>query len=142
MVKSLLTDTNLNTSFRALTLDFKDKAKQFKTPGAAESADDAFGGFGGLINQILNIVLVIGVIAVLLFLIWGAIEWITAGGDKGKTEKAREKITGGVIGLVVLFSVVAIMIFIQQLLGVCIINFGGSSCGSPSTIYLPLVTAP
>jgi hypothetical protein len=55
----------------------------------------------------------------------GAFEWITSGGDKGKAEKARDKMTQAVIGLVILISAVAILMFIQQLLGICIINFGG-----------------
>jgi hypothetical protein len=34
----------------------------------------------------------------------GAISWITSGGDKGKIEDARNKITAAVIGILILAS--------------------------------------
>ena len=136
--------TNLNTNFfvnkfTAMTLDFANTAATKNLPGATADAPGV--AFGGLIEQIMNISLTIGIIAVLLFLILGSIEWITAGGDKGKIEKAREKITQSIIGLIVLVSVMAIMLFVQQLLGICLIKFGGTcaqsapppgSCAAPS----------
>ena len=76
-----------------------------------------FANFSTMLSSILNIVLTIGVIAVLLYLIWGGIEWITSGGDKGKTESARNKITSAVIGLVILVSAWAILMFVETLLG-------------------------
>jgi hypothetical protein len=42
--------------------------------------------FGKLINGVLSFVMVIAALLVFLYLIWGGIEWITSGGDKGKTE--------------------------------------------------------
>lgn len=77
-----------------------------------------FVDFNAMISQIMNIVLIVGVIAVLGYLIMGGIEWITSGGDKGKTESARNKITSAVIGLVILVSAWAIMLFVQTLLGI------------------------
>lgn len=109
-------------SFSVLNLNFGEEAVNADLPYA--SSGDANTSFGALITQVLNIVLVIGTIAVLFFLILGAIEWITAGGDSGKIQKAREKMTQAIIGLVVMISIVAIMMFVQQLLGICIINFG------------------
>lgn len=73
--------------------------------------------FTVMLNSIMNVVLTIGVIAVLLYLIWGGIEWITSGGNTSKTESARNKITASIIGLIILISAWAIMLFVQQLLG-------------------------
>lgn len=109
-------------TFRALNLPFDETAVDHDLPGATDATPDA--AFGSLISQILNIALIAGVIAVLFFLILGAFEWLTAGGDASKVTKAREKMTNAVIGLVVLVSVVAIMMFVQTLLNICIINFG------------------
>lgn len=109
-----------------INLRFDQEGVRQKLPGAtADSVANPNAGFGQLITQILNITLTIAVVAVLLYLVWGGIEWITAGGESGKTSKARDKMTQAVIGLVVLIAVVAIMMFVQQLLGICIINFGG-----------------
>ena len=44
-------------------------------------------------------------------------EWITSGGDKGKTESARNKITAAIIGLIVLASSWAVLMLILGFLG-------------------------
>src|SRR5688572_15474191 len=68
-----------------------------------------FTDIGELINKLLNFVMVLGALLVFMYLIWGGIEWITSGGDKGKTESARNKITAAVIGLIVLAASWAIL---------------------------------
>ena len=68
-----------------------------------------FGNFESLWDQILKFVMAIGLLLVFMYLIWGGIDWITSGGDKGKTEGARNKITAAVIGLIVLAAAYAIL---------------------------------
>lgn len=68
-----------------------------------------FTDIGELINKLLNFVMVLGALLVFMYLIWGGIEWITSGGDKSKTESARNKITAAVIGLIVLAASWAIL---------------------------------
>ena len=116
--------------FATINLNFGETAIENNLPGASDASGGE--GFGLLLNQLLSIALTIGVIAVLLFLIWGGIEWITSGGDKSKTEKARDKITQAVIGLVILVSAVAILMFIQTLLDICVLDFGGT-CSTVAT---------
>lgn len=72
---------------------------------------------GSLLSSLLTIVMALAALAVFLFLIWGAFEWITSGGDKGKTESARNKITSAVIGLIVLAASYAILMLLLQILG-------------------------
>ena len=76
-----------------------------------------FTDFGDLINDLLKIVLAIGALLVFAYLIWGGIEWITSGGDKGKTESARNKITAAVIGLIILAASYAILLLALSLIG-------------------------
>lgn len=76
--------------------------------------------FGGLINGVLSFVMVFAALLVFMYLIWGGIEWITSGGDKGKTESARNKITAAVIGLIVVAASYAILTLALNFLG-----FGG-----------------
>lgn len=78
--------------------------------------------FETMISQVLNIALIVGVIIVLFYLVLGGIDWMTSGGDKGKTESARNKITAAVIGLIILVSAWAIMTFVQSLLGISILK--------------------
>lgn len=76
-------------------------------------ADD----FGTLLNALLTFVMVIAALLVFLYLIWGGIQWITSGGDKTKTEEARNKITAAVIGLIVLAASYAILLIALRFLG-------------------------
>lgn len=73
--------------------------------------------FGDLINGVLSFVMVVAALLVFMYLIWGGIEWITSGGDKGKTENARNKITSAVIGLVVVAASYAILSLALNFLG-------------------------
>lgn len=57
----------------------------------------------------------VGGLLVLVFFLWGAIEWITSGGDQAKIGKARDKMTQAVIGLVVLVGSFTIIGLISQL---------------------------
>jgi hypothetical protein len=73
--------------------------------------------FGKLLNFLLQIVMVIAVLLVFLYLILGGIEWITSGGEKSKTEAARNKITSAVIGLIILAASYAILTLLLKFLG-------------------------
>jgi hypothetical protein len=78
--------------------------------------------FGGLVNGVVSFVMVIAAVLVFLYLIWGGIEWITSGGDKGKTEAARNKITSAVIGLIVIAASYAILTLALNFLGFSSLN--------------------
>jgi hypothetical protein len=84
----------------------------------AENYIESDGGFGSFISATLAAILTVAALMVLLYMVWGAIEWITAGGDKGKTEKARDKMTQSMIGIIILVSVLAIYGVLLQFLGI------------------------
>jgi len=69
---------------------------------------------GLLISRIISIAFILAGIMVFAFLVWGGIEWILSGGDKSGTEKARNRITSALVGLVIVFAAWAI----AQLVGV------------------------
>ncbi|MFZ1721061.1 MAG: hypothetical protein WAU07_00995 [Microgenomates group bacterium] len=72
---------------------------------------------GSVITAVLSFVMIIAALLVFLYLIWGGIEWITSGGDKGKTESARNKITGAVVGMIILAASYAILTLILRFIG-------------------------
>lgn len=78
--------------------------------------------FGALLNGVLTIVMIIAALLVFFYLILGGIEWITSGGDKGKTESARNKITAAVIGLIILAASYALLTLILRFLGFTDLN--------------------
>src|SRR5258708_7036583 len=92
-----------------------------------QSAGFKITDLGKLIQSLLTVTLGIVGLLVFIYLIWGGIEWITAGGDKSKTESARTKLTNAIIGL----AIVAAAFAISTVLG----NFFGINIGS--NIKLP-----
>lgn len=75
------------------------------------------GTVGGLISFVLRAVLAIGALLVFGYLVMGGIEYITSGGEKGKTESARNKITSAVVGLIILAASWAILNLALSFLG-------------------------
>lgn len=69
-----------------------------------------------------RVLLILGGLAVFIFLAWGAFSWITSGGDKGKVEEARNRITAAIIGLTILFASFALVAFVFPMLGFEILN--------------------
>ncbi len=56
----------------------------------------------------------LGALAVIAFFIWGAFEWLTAGGDSKKTETARSRITNAIVGLVIMVASFTILSFVSK----------------------------
>lgn len=78
--------------------------------------------FGRLISTIVSGIIMIGGIVFFIMLLIGGIQWISAGGDKGKLQEAQERITQAGIGLLVLFSSWAVIKLIEAVTTVQILN--------------------
>ena len=72
---------------------------------------------GNLISTAIGAVIMIAAVLALIYLIMGAFDWITSGGDKQKLETARGKITNGIIGLVLVAASWAIITLVGSFLG-------------------------
>ncbi len=72
--------------------------------------------FANFFVSIWQAVIMFGGLTVLVFYIWGAFEWITAGSDTSKAEKARYRITNATIGLILLISTFVIVGFVSTAL--------------------------
>ena len=75
-----------------------------------------------LLTTAITLFFVVGVIAFFFMFLMGAIQWITSGGDKASLEGAKGRITSALIGLVILFSVFAIVKLIERFFGVNILT--------------------
>lgn len=84
---------------------------------------------GQLISAVVGTLLIISALLAFFYLILGGIQWITSGGDKAGMEAARNKITHAIVGLIIVGAAWAIMILVQNFLGVTII--GGSGIDLP-----------
>ncbi|MBU0978699.1 MAG: hypothetical protein ABIJ03_01810 [Patescibacteria group bacterium] len=85
--------------------------------GTTTLAKGFAGDLGSIITGALGFIMAIAALLVFLYLILGGIQWITSGGDKGKTEEARNKITSAVIGLIVLAAAYAVLQIMLGFLG-------------------------
>lgn len=76
-------------------------------------AEDAPSRFNQFISYTVGLLTVIAGIYFFFILITGAIQWISSGGDKAKVSDARDRVTMGVIGMIVVVAA----IFIVQIAG-------------------------
>jgi len=78
-------------------------------PAGAESlSSNPVQGLGKLIGFGINSFILVSSFALLVYLLWGAFEYITSGGDKEKISKARDKMVHAVIGIIVVFLALVI----------------------------------
>ena len=75
-----------------------------------------------LIPMLIKLLLIVAALVFFFMLVLGGIKWILSGGDKGKTEEARNQITSALVGLVIVFSAWAIAGLIKAFFGVDILN--------------------
>lgn len=88
------------------------------------------------INEVLTFIIrfffiVAGLIA-LIYLLLGALAWITSGGNKESVDKAREKIQAALVGLILIFVVLALVAVIEN-----IFFPGNSGLGITKPIVFP-----
>lgn len=99
-----------------------------------------------IIANLYRTVVIVGGLALFIYLGWGGISWILAGGDKSKIEAARERITQSIIGMAILSATVAITILLNTLFGFDLLNptiptpgtdGGSSGTSSPTQVIDP-----
>ncbi len=82
--------------------------------------------FGGdlsvLVTNLINIILLLAGVLAVVYLIWGGISYVTAGGDAEKASKGRVAITNAIIGIIIIIAALAIYSYIT---GSSVIGFGG-----------------
>lgn len=69
-----------------------------------------------IITFFIRLLFIVAGLAALLYLILGALAWVTSGGNKENVDKAREKIQAAVIGLILVFVVLAIVVLLERIL--------------------------
>lgn len=76
------------------------------------------------LSNLIGFLTTLAAIFFIIYFFMGAFGWVTSGGDKGKTEKAREQITQGVLGLVLIIAAYAIIGLIGSIIGLDILTPG------------------
>lgn len=108
---------------RQLALGFQ----QITTPGGYQPGSGIEGSTSAIERLFSNVLVVLTIVAGLAFALYfllGGLNWITAGGDKGKIEKAKGMMTGGAIGMIVIVLSYSIVWIVGTALGLDILNPG------------------
>lgn len=84
-----------------------------------------------MLPMLINLGLVGAVVVFFFMLLFGGVEWMMSGGDKQNVERARGRITGALIGIVIVFSIFAILTLVGTIFGVTL-----------TTIRIPTVNSP
>ncbi|MBP7875376.1 hypothetical protein KA012_00075 [Candidatus Woesebacteria bacterium] len=75
-----------------------------------------------VISSVLGILTTIGGVLFIYAFLLGSINWITAGGDTGKVQKARDQMIQGMIGLIILVAAYAIIGLVGTIVGMDILT--------------------
>ena len=92
------------------------------------SAGSGSGAINSLFSTILGFLTIAAGLTFLVFLIIGAFNWITAGGDQNKVDKAKNTLTNSAVGLIVIVSAYSIAWIVGTVLGIEILNPGKVLC--------------
>lgn len=91
--------------------------------------------FADLLPRLVALGLIFGIVVFFFIMLIGAIRWMTSGGDKAGIEAARSNVVNALIGIIILFSLFAIIRLIETFFGVNILQIklpqiggGGSGC--------------
>ncbi len=57
---------------------------------------------GSIVSFLVAFIIVIAFLAALFYIVLGAFQWITSGGDKGKVDSARNHIIAAILGLIII----------------------------------------
>lgn len=112
-------------TFIAQTTDVK--LGEFKPPTQAYSEGSttqtgALENMETFISAIIGFLTALGAILFVVSFVLGALEWITSGGDKGKLEKARNRMLHGAIGMVLIIAAYSLLGLLSGIIGVDFLN--------------------
>src|SRR3989344_230402 len=92
----------------------------FVSPVSAQTIRASLGFNAPTLSTILTFMIraffIIAGLAALLYLLLGALAWVTSGGNKENVDKARDKITAAVLGLIIIVAVLAIIVTFEQII--------------------------
>lgn len=108
----------------AADIDFS-KGGGIVTPGGYQPGTSIEGSTSAIEKLISNVLVMLTVVAGMAFVLYfllGGLNWITAGGDKGKIDKAKGMMTNGAIGMIIIALSYSIVWIVGKALGIDILN--------------------
>lgn len=82
---------------------------------------DPIAELGNLIAFGVRMFIIVAGIFLMVYLFWGALDWLSSGGDKEKLTKAQQKLFNAVLGIIIIIAVTGLWGFITgDILGIII----------------------
>lgn len=113
-------------------------SKELGTLGGKDASSSGLGPFAGIswgetgkiagqkfsagFSAIVGLLTLIAVLWFIFQLVTGALQWIGSGGEKAGLEQARQKISNGILGLIIVVASIAVVSVIGTFLGFDILN--------------------
>lgn len=120
----------------AVTLPIWGKISDLFAYGTQENS------LGQLITNLIDLILIVAIIIALIFLLVGAINWITGEGKPDKLEGARNTVIHAIVGLVIAVAAYVLwLVVVKDFLGIDI-QTGINISGPPGTGTTPAAPGP
>ncbi len=117
--------STLIAQMKDINLGTVDPATDAFSKGSAQAnGDKAISNLELFISNTIGFMTTLAGLFFIIYFFMGAFHWITSGGDKSKTEKAREQITQGVLGLVIIIAAYAIIGLVGSVIGLDLLTPG------------------
>lgn len=88
----------------------------------SETTQGALSNLESLISNLIGLLTALGAIMFVIYFIVGAFEWITSGGDKGKLEKARNRMLQGMLGMILVVASYSLLGLLSGVIGIDFLN--------------------
>lgn len=102
-----------------------------KNPGIPGLKYNVDTKIGNILTDALGIVFMLAAFLTFFWLVWGAFQFMTAGGDKQRLQGARSRITWAIVGLLIVFLSFLVAQFVAEVLQ----PKGGTPLGLVSTVH-------
>jgi hypothetical protein len=98
---------------------------QFYSAGSAEASGvTAVNNLEAFISNLIGVLTLVGGLMFIFYFVMGGLNWITAGGEKGKIDKARNQMVEGVIGMIVIVISYGVIGIVGAFLGLNLLQPG------------------
>jgi hypothetical protein len=74
----------------------------FTPIGAYAPEGDGTSAIVRLVSNVFGFLTIVAGLSFLIYFAIGGLSWITSGGDKGKVEEAKNRMTGAAIGMIII----------------------------------------
>lgn len=98
---------------------FRGSAEVFQ-PG--DSIQTAAASFENFFSNIIGVFTVFAGMGFILYFAFGALQWILAQGDEGRTTAARKQMTNGAVGLLITVIAYVLIAVVGAVVGIDILN--------------------